>query len=30
LIDVGTWDKTFNKEIGWRYLKIIDEELARK
>lgn len=30
LIDVGTWDKILNKEIWSKYIKIIDEELARK
>lgn len=29
LIDVGTWDTYLNKEIGNKYLKIIDQELAR-
>lgn len=30
LIDIWTWDKILNKEIGERYLKIIDEEIKRE
>lgn len=30
LIDIGTWDKILNKEIWSKYIKILDEELARK
>lgn len=29
LIDVWTWDKILNNEIGNRYLKIIDQEMQR-
>lgn len=30
LIDIWTWDKILNKEIGDRYIKIINEEIERK
>lgn len=30
LIDIWTWSKLLNKEIGDKYLNIIDEEIARK
>jgi hypothetical protein len=30
LIDIWTWDKILNKEIGDRYLQIINEEMKRK
>jgi hypothetical protein len=28
-IDVGTWDAILNKEIGKKYLAIIDQEIKR-